>query len=103
MDLKCPSSGECERNRRENLELLGPRDEVKFVFGTEEDYLWARDQVRAGVPGWADRVNAILFSPVFGKMTPLDLATRVMADGLPRVRMQLQLHKLIWEPNQRGV
>jgi 7-carboxy-7-deazaguanine synthase len=103
MDLKTPSSGEGARNRSANLELLGPRDEVKFVIGSEEDYDWARDQVRAGLPGWADRVNAILFSPVFGKMTPLDLATRVLADGLPRVRMQLQMHKLIWEPNQRGV
>jgi 7-carboxy-7-deazaguanine synthase len=103
MDLKCPSSGECERNRMENLPLLGPRDEVKFVIGTEEDYTWAKAQVLAGVPGWVDRVNAILFSPVFGRMTPLDLATRVMADALPRVRMQLQMHKLIWEPNQRGV
>ena len=76
---------------------------MKFVIGSDEDYAWSRDQVRAGVPGWADRVNAILFSPVFGKMTPLELATRVMADALPRVRMQLQMHKLIWEPNQRGV
>jgi len=103
MDLKCPGSGECERNRLANLQLLGPRDEVKFVIGSEEDYAWAKAQVLAGVPGWADRVNAILFSPVFGRMTPLDLATRVMADALPRVRMQLQMHKLIWEPNQRGV
>jgi 7-carboxy-7-deazaguanine synthase len=103
MDLKCPSSGECERNRMANLPLLGVRDEVKFVIGSEEDYAWAKAQVLAGIPGWADRVNAILFSPVFGKMTPLDLATRVMADALPRVRMQLQMHKLIWEPNQRGV
>jgi 7-carboxy-7-deazaguanine synthase len=103
MDLKCPGSGESERNRVDNLSLLGVRDEVKFVIGGEEDYAWAKAQVLAGVPGWADRVNAILFSPVFGKMTPLDLATRVMADALPRVRMQLQMHKLIWEPNQRGV
>jgi len=103
MDLKCPGSGESERNRMENLPLLGVRDEVKFVIGSEEDYLWAKAQVLAGIPGWADRVNAILFSPVFGKMTPLDLATRVMADAIPRVRMQLQMHKLIWEPNQRGV
>jgi len=103
MDLKTPSSGESARNRPENLELLGPRDEVKFVIGSEEDYQWAREQVRAGVPGWADRVNAILFSPVFGKFTPLDLATRVLADALPKVRMQVQMHKLIWEPNQRGV
>ena len=103
MDLKTPSSGEVARNRIENLPLLGVRDEVKFVIGTDEDFAWAKRQVLAGVPGWADRVNAILFSPVFGKMTPLDLATRVLADALPRVRMQLQMHKLIWEPNQRGV
>ena len=103
MDLKTPDSGECARNRMENLPLLGARDEVKFVIGSEEDYAWAKAQVLAGAPGWTDRVNAILFSPVFGKMTPLDLATRVMADALPRVRMQLQMHKLIWEPNQRGV
>jgi 7-carboxy-7-deazaguanine synthase len=103
MDLKTPGSGECARNRMENLPLLGARDEVKFVIGGEEDYAWAKAQVLAGVPGWADRVNAILFSPVFGKITPLDLATRLMADALPRVRMQLQMHKLIWEPNQRGV
>ena len=103
MDLKCPSSGECDRNRMENLPLLGVRDEVKFVIGSEEDYAWAKAQVLAGVPGWADRVNAIIFSPVFGKMTPLDLAKHVIADALPRVRMQLQMHKFIWEPNQRGV
>ena len=103
MDLKTPSSGEVARNRMENLPLLGVRDEVKFVIGSEEDYTWAKAQVLAGVPGWVDRVNAILLSPVFGKFTPLELATRVMADALPRVRMQLQMHKLIWEPNQRGV
>jgi 7-carboxy-7-deazaguanine synthase len=103
MDLKTPSSGEVARNRMENLPLLGVRDEVKFVIGSEEDYAWAKAQVLAGIPGWADRVNAILFSPVFGKFTPLQLATRLMADNLPRVRMQLQMHKLIWEPNQRGV
>jgi 7-carboxy-7-deazaguanine synthase len=103
MDLKTPSSGECARNRMENLAHLGLRDEVKFVIGSDEDYAWATAQIRAGIPGWADRINAILVSPVFGKMTPLDLATRVLADALPRVRMQVQMHKLIWEPNQRGV
>jgi 7-carboxy-7-deazaguanine synthase len=103
MDLKTPSSGEVARNRMANLPHLGARDEVKFVIGSEEDYAWAKAQVLAGSPGWADRVNAILFSPVFGKFTPFELATRVMADALPRVRMQLQMHKLIWEPNQRGV
>ena len=103
MDLKCPSSGECERNLMTNLEHLGPRDEVKFVIGSDEDYAWTKTQVLAGIPGWADRVNAILVSPVFGKITPLELATHVMADALPRVRMQIQMHKLIWEPTQRGV
>ena len=92
-----------DRNRLANLPLLGPRDEVKFVIGSKEDYDWAKAQVLAGMPGWTDRVNAILFSPVFGRITPLDLATWTMADALPRVRMQLQMHKLIWEPNQRGV
>jgi 7-carboxy-7-deazaguanine synthase len=103
MDLKCPASGESARNLMENLPLLGPRDEVKFVIGSREDFDWAAAQVRAGTPGWADRVNAILFSPVFGRITPLDLATWTMAGALPRVRMQLQMHKFIWEPNQRGV
>ena len=103
MDLKCPDSGEAARNRMENLPLFGVRDEVKFVIGSEGDYAWAKAQVLAGVPGWVDRVNAILFSPVFGKVTPLDLATWILRDALPRVRMQIQMHKIIWEPNKRGV
>ena len=103
MDLKTPSSGECARNLMANLEFLGARDEVKFVIGSEEDYAWMREQVRADLAGWTHRVNAILVSPVFGKITPLDLATRVLADAHPKVRMQVQMHKLIWEPNQRGV
>ena len=100
MDLKCPSSGESGRNRVENLALLGPRDEVKFVIGTEEDYLWAKRQVQEGE--WARRVNTVIFSPVFGKMELLDMAQWILRDHLP-VRMQVQLHKLIWEPNTRGV
>ena len=103
MDLKCPGSGECGRNRMENLPLLQARDEVKFVIGSAEDYAWARGQVLAGRDGWAGRVNAILFSPVFGRITPLDLATWLLADALPRVRMQIQMHKIIWEPTKRGV
>jgi 7-carboxy-7-deazaguanine synthase len=103
MDLKCPGSGESARNRMENLPLLQARDEVKFVIGSREDYDWARGQVLAGQDGWAARVNAILFSPVFGKVTPLELATWILADALPRVRMQIQMHKIIWEPNRRGV
>lgn len=100
MDLKTPSSGESNRNRMNNLEKLTTRDEVKFVIGSQEDYEWAREQVRKG--DWAERVRTVLFSPVFGKMTPLALAESILKDRLP-VRMQLQMHKFIWEPNQRGV
>ncbi len=100
MDLKCPGSGESDRNRMENLALLTKRDEVKFVISSETDYLWARARVMEG--DWANRVNAVLFSPVWGKITPLELATWVLRDRLP-VRFQLQMHKLIWKPDQRGV
>jgi 7-carboxy-7-deazaguanine synthase len=100
MDLKCPSSGECARNLAENLPELNGQDEVKFVLGTREDYDWAKAQLLSG--DWAQRVKAVLFSPVFGQCTPLDLATWILQDRLA-VRMQVQLHKIIWEPNQRGV
>lgn len=100
MDLKCPSSGECARNLPGNLLLLRARDEVKFVIGTEEDYLWAKDQILQGE--WKDVVNAILMSPVFGKIELVQLANWIMRDHLP-VRLQVQLHKLIWSPTQRGV
>jgi 7-carboxy-7-deazaguanine synthase len=99
MDLKCPGSGESHRNLLSNLEHLNSQDEVKFVIGSREDYEWARTEVSAA---WASRVRAILFSVVFGQVTPLQLATWVLEDRLP-VRFQLQLHKFIWPPNQRGV
>jgi 7-carboxy-7-deazaguanine synthase len=99
MDLKCPSSGECHRNRMGNLELLTPRDEVKFVIGTEEDFQWAQEQLSGA---WVRRVGAVLFSPVFGVLDPAILARWILDAGLP-VRLQLQLHKYIWGPNLRGV
>lgn len=100
MDLKCPSSGECERNLYRNLDYLGEKDEVKFVIGSEEDYLWARDRIREG--DWSQRVNAILMSPVFGKIELLPMAEWILRDHLP-VRLQSQLHKSIWAPDARGV
>jgi 7-carboxy-7-deazaguanine synthase len=100
MDLKCPGSGECERNRWSNLESLTLRDEVKFVLTDRRDYEWARDVIRDR--GLAHRVNAILFSPVFGQLEPAALAGWILEDRLP-VRMQLQLHKQIWDPAARGV
>ncbi len=100
MDLKCPSSGEVKRNLPGNLEWLKERDEIKFVIGSEEDYLWAKQQIEQGE--WKDKVKAILFSPVFGKIELVHLAEWIMRDHLP-VRLQLQMHKFIWSPTQRGV
>jgi len=100
MDLKTPGSGECARNLWSNIEFLTRRDEVKFVIGSREDYEWAREQVRKfGLP---ERVNAVLFSPVFGQIEPVEIVNWIGADKLD-VRFQLQLHKLIWHPLRRGV
>jgi 7-carboxy-7-deazaguanine synthase len=100
MDLKCPSSGEVSRNRLSNLQYLSVHDEVKFVIGDRADFDWACEIIRRHqLP---NRVGAVLMSPVFGMLPPLDLADWVLTEQLP-VRMQLQLHKHIWHPNTRGV
>ena len=100
MDLKTPGSGECARNLWANIDHLTRRDEVKFVIGSREDYEWAREQVhKFNLPC---RVNAVLFSPVFGKIQPEEIVNWTLADKLD-VRFQLQLHKFIWHPQQRGV
>jgi 7-carboxy-7-deazaguanine synthase len=99
MDLKTPGSGECARNRLENIPHLNSRDEVKFVIGSREDYEWARQMVREhSLPA---RVNAVLFSPIFGRIQPGDIVAWLLEDRLP-VRFQLQMHKLIWDPAARG-
>jgi 7-carboxy-7-deazaguanine synthase len=100
MDLKTPSSGMAKRNRYENIEHLTERDEVKFVCGSIEDYEWSRDVI--GGYDLATRAGAILISPVFGGVEPVELVKRILDDGLP-VRFQLQMHKFIWEPDARGV
>jgi 7-carboxy-7-deazaguanine synthase len=100
MDLKCPASGECERNLWGNLEHLTPRDEVKFVIADRGDYEWARDVI--GTRDLAARVNAVLMSCAFGRLEQARLAGWILADRLP-VRMQLQMHKYIWPPDARGV
>ena len=117
MDLKCPSSGEVERNRWENLQHLRETDEVKFVIGTREDYDWARAVIdRHGLRGvcpllfcWVhplepDQRDPSLKSVPAGS-TPIgrrELVEAIIADALP-VRFQLQQHKIIWPPDQRGV
>jgi len=100
MDLKTPGSGECHRNLYANIPHLTRRDEVKFVLCSREDYEWAREQIRQhDLP---ERVNAVLLSPVFGKIEPVSIVNWMLEDNLP-VRFQLQMHKFIWDPKERGV
>jgi 7-carboxy-7-deazaguanine synthase len=117
MDLKCPSSGESERNRLENIRVLKSTDEIKFVIGTFEDYAWARETIGQHK---LDSICPLLFSWVHPlqpqqqhgslKKAPSgqipisrqELAEKIIADALP-VRFQVQMHKVIWPPQQRGV
>jgi 7-carboxy-7-deazaguanine synthase len=92
LDLKTPGSGEAQRNRLENLAQLTPHDQVKFVLCDRTDYDWARGMLAAH--GIAERCE-VLFSPSHGQLAPRQLADWIVADRLP-VRMQLQLHKLLW-------
>ncbi len=92
MDLKAPGSGECDKNRWENLAALTARDEIKIVIASRADYEWARAMLRE------QRLNArcpVLFSPAQGLVDPTALADWILEDGLD-VRFQLQLHKLLW-------
>lgn len=93
VDLKTPASGEQHRNRMDNIQALNRRDQVKFVICDRADYDWARftlDQYRL-----AERVGEVLFSPSYEQLQPRQLAEWILEDGLP-VRMQLQMHKLLW-------
>lgn len=100
MDLKCPSSGMESHNHLENLQWLTRADEVKFVVGDQVDFDWACDAIRRY--DLSSRVGTVLFSPIYGKLPYDKLARWVLDCGLP-VRMQLQLHKLIWPDITRGV
>ena len=100
MDLKCPDSGECERNLWSNLRKLKPTDEIKFVIASRRDWEWTAAAIREHS---LDERFHVLVSTVFGEATPRDLVDWVLASGLQRVRVQLQLHKYIWNPATRGV
>ena len=100
MDLKTPGSGESERNLWSNLDYLNSGDEVKFVIGSREDYEWSRDKVRRF--DLSARCQAVLFSPIFGRIDPRQIVEWILADNLD-VRFQLQMHKFIWSPTERGV
>ena len=105
MDLKCPGSGESHRNRWENLEHLTGRDEIKFVVKDRADYEWMRDTIRArGLDRRveAGSLRALLASPVWGAIDLEHFAVWILEDALP-VRFQVQLHKLIWGAERKGV
>lgn len=93
LDLKTPDSAEMERNDYGNIPLLKSSDQVKFVICSREDYEWAR--FKLDEYALAGRVGDILFSPSHGQLQPRELAEWILADNLP-VRLQLQLHKLLW-------
>jgi 7-carboxy-7-deazaguanine synthase len=99
LDVKTPGSGESARMHWPNLERLGPRDAVKFVVCSEDDYRWSRDLVRERQ--LAERCT-VLLSPSFGVVEPRDLVAWMLRDRLP-ARLNLQLHKYVWPPETRGV
>ncbi len=99
VDMKTPSSGEVSSNRYENLKDLRPHDEVKFVIGDRTDYLWSR--VLMETYEISSRCT-VLMGTVFGKLAEKDLAAWMVEDTVP-ARMQIQMHKYIWEPDRRGV
>lgn len=101
LDIKCPSSGESEKNDFGNLTVLTHLDEVKFVVGDRADYEYAKNVITkfAGVLG---SLKPPLISPVFGRIDPKSLASWILEDRL-NARLQVQLHKIIWGPDLRGV
>jgi 7-carboxy-7-deazaguanine synthase len=100
VDVKCPASGESEKNHWPNLDLITASDEVKFVIQDRVDYEFARATVdRYQLVG---RCAAVLFSPVHGVLEPATLAAWILEDRVP-VRLQLQAHKYIWGADARGV
>jgi 7-carboxy-7-deazaguanine synthase len=99
IDIKCPESGEAESNVWENIELALPHDQFKFVVASRADFDWAQEICRKYS---LEKKCPVLYSPVYGKVSPSDLA-RWILDSDAQVTMQLQMHKEIWGPSQRGV
>ncbi len=99
MDLKCPDSGECPGNRYANLDILKPTDQIKLVIASRADFDWSASTIHRHR---LDKRFTVLVSPAFGLVTPLQLAEWLLEAGLD-VRLQLQLHKYIWDPKARGV
>jgi len=100
VDIKCPTSGESDKNDLENLKRLGPKDQVKFVIGNRSDYEYTKEIMDSISPDFPE--EQILFSPVSEKIPPSRLAEWILEDHL-NVRLHLQLHKIIWPDKKRGV
>lgn len=100
LDIKCPGSGMVEKNYWPNIALLKKNDEVKFVIADRKDYDYAKEVCNKY--GLFDRVDEVLFSPVFGQLNPQDLVNWILDDQL-RVRLNMQIHKFIWSPETKGV
>jgi 7-carboxy-7-deazaguanine synthase len=100
MDLKCPGSKMLKFNNYENIKYLNKKDEIKFVIADKNDFDWAVDTVNKY--RLTEKVSAVLFSPVFQSLKPEKLAAWILKSNLP-LRLQLQIHKYIWDPNKRGV
>lgn len=100
VDMKTPSSGECDRNDFKNFDSMDARDELKFVIGSREDYEWSRNLIKSH--RLDQRPFSMLFSTVFSRLEPRQLAEWIIDDRLD-VRFQLQQHKYLWDPNARGV
>jgi 7-carboxy-7-deazaguanine synthase len=100
IDVKCPGSGAGDTFNFDNLKALDRKDEIKFVVADERDYQWARAFLAEH--RLSEIVDTVIFSPVFGELEPRQLANWILRDRLP-VRLGLQLHKFIWDPDTRGV
>ena len=99
VDFKCPSSGMVKKNLWSIVDDLQAHDEVKFVIGNREDFDWAKDRITEYS---LDKICTLLFSPTFGEIDPQQIVKWILADNLP-VRMQMQMHKMIWSPEEKGV
>ena len=99
VDFKCPSSGMEKKNLWSIVDDLQPHDEVKFVIGNREDFDWAKNRIEEYS---LDKICTLLFSPTFGEIDPQQIVEWILAENLP-VRIQMQMHKMIWSPEEKGV
>ncbi len=100
IDMKCPSSNMSEYNNYDNYQYLTKNDEIKCVIANSEDYLFARSIIEKYNLG--EKAGSVILSPVFGRVELRDIAEWILEDSIP-ARLQMQLHKYIWNPDTRGV